>query len=296
MDEEILRKENGAPDAPEGTSPSDAGTEAENIQGNIQENIQLSSDAVPTEQEKAEAGLLPGTETRIEDRQGLEPSVPETSGNDVAADDAEGNFGAPEKSLGNPPADMPSAEKLFTQSQVNELTGKARMEGRSAGRRETAEYLYGRYGVDSEGAMDDLVGNAQRYDTAMEEFGTERKAWEAERSEYARRIAELGESVALLQSGIDPSRYDDAKAIIRAKGLEVTPETIGQELGTHPEWMGNRGKEDQNPNFRPDPAAESKPLPKSPESAIRVLGNEGGSQDGQGMSEEEYALSKLYKV
>lgn len=189
-----------------------------------------------------------------------------------------------------------SAEKLFTQSQVNELVGKTRMETRE----QTYRAIYGRYGVDSEEGMDELVGNAQRYETVRGEFDDARKSWDEASKARDSELAEVRERVALLESGIDADRYEDAKAIIRSKGLEVTVDSIKGELPTHPEWRkGGADKpiEAPNPNFRPDPTKDGAPAmqPES-ESTIKVLGNEGGAESSGRMSEEEYALNKLFKI
>lgn len=190
----------------------------------------------------------------------------------------------------NSDTEIPSAEKLFTQSQVNDLVGKTRMETRE----QTYRAIYGRYGVNDEIGMDELVGNAQMYETVRGEYDEAKKGWEETNASRDAELAKVKEHVALLESGIDKSRFDDAKAIIKAKGLEVTAENIQNELATHPEWNGSINKEDINPNFRPDPNLKPQTT-TSPESTIKVLGNEGNSDTG-GMSEEEYAMKKLFKL
>ena len=195
-----------------------------------------------------------------------------------------------EVSVENSDREIPSAEKLFTQSQVNDLVGKTRMETRE----QTYRAIYGRYGVNDEIGMDELVGNAQMYETVKGEYDEARKGWEETNASRDAELAKVKEHVALLESGIDKSRFDDAKAIIKAKGLEVTAENIQNELATHPEWNGSINKEDINPNFRPDPNLKPQTT-TSPESTIKVLGNEGNSDTG-GMSEEEYAMKKLFKL
>ena len=196
----------------------------------------------------------------------------------------------------NSDTEIPSAEKLFTQSQVNDLVGKTRMETRE----QTYRAIYGRYGVNDEIGMDELVGNAQMYETVRGEYDEAKKGWEETNASRDAELAKVKEHVALLESGIDKSRFDDAKAIIKAKGLEVTAENIQNELATHPEWNGsinsnyNINKEDINPNFRPNPNLKPQTT-TSPESTIKVLGNEGNSDTG-GMSEEEYAMKKLFKL
>lgn len=191
----------------------------------------------------------------------------------------------------NSDTEIPSAEKLFTQSQVNDLVGKTRMETRE----QTYRAIYGRYGVNDEIGMDELVGNAQMYETVRGEYDEAKKGWEETNASRDAELAKVKEHVALLESGIDKSRFDDAKAIIKAKGLEVTAENIQNELATHPEWNGSNINNDNiNPNFRPNPNLKPQTT-TSPESTIKVLGNEGNSDTG-GMSEEEYAMKKLFKL
>lgn len=206
-------------------------------------------------------------------------TVEEVSVGNVSAEDTE-----------NSDTEIPSAEKLFTQSQVNDLVGKTRMETRE----QTYRAIYGRYGVNDEIGMDELVGNAQMYETVRGEYDEAKKGWEETNASRDAELAKVKEHVALLESGIDKSRFDDAKAIIKAKGLEVTAENIQNELATHPEWNGSINKEDINPNFRPNPNLKPQTT-TSPESTIKVLGNEGNSDTG-GMSEEEYAMKKLFKL
>lgn len=206
-------------------------------------------------------------------------AVEEVSAENVSVEGAE-----------NSDTEIPSAEKLFTQSQVNDLVGKTRMETRE----QTYRAIYGRYGVNDEIGMDELVGNAQMYETVRGEYDEAKKGWEETNASRDAELAKVKEHVALLESGIDKSRFDDAKAIIKAKGLEVTAENIQNELATHPEWNGSINKEDINPNFRPNPNLKPQTT-TSPESTIKVLGNEGNSDTG-GMSEEEYAMKKLFKL
>lgn len=253
-------------DAAVTTDPDDAGKKAENVAAQDDGSNADSGDAdAPAENNQADD---------------VQPEDPKPE--DAATQGGDGTYD--------------STEKLFTQSQVNELVGKTRMETRE----QTYLAIYGRYGVDSEEGMDELVGNAQRYETVRGEFDDARKSWDEASKARDSELAEVRERVALLESGIDADRYEDAKAIIRSKGLEVTVDSIKGELPTHPEWIkGGAGKPEgsPNPNFRPDPTKDGAQAtqPES-ESTIKVLGNEGGAESSGRMSEEEYALSKLFKI
>lgn len=261
--DEILKKETlegVQTDGLEGTSTSS-------------DNVELNNSPVPTTEEIEDAGMA----NTGDEENAVTETVEESSESDINAPIEE---------------EIPPAEKLFTQSQVNDLVGKTRMETRE----QTYRAIYGRYGVDDEAGMDELVGNAQRYETLHDEYDSAKKNWETSDLARTSELAEVKEHVALLESGIDRNRFDDAKAIIKSKGLEVSVETIQNELATHPEWKGNSAPmEPVNPNFHKDPNATPQETP-SPKSTIQVLGNEGSSDTNSGMSEEEFAMKKLFKV
>ena len=264
--------------------------DSENLDGSVNgdsEKLDSTGDSINEDSENLDSN---GTDT-----DNLDGSINEDSTSDMQTDvpaetEAVEEVSVENSDTENSDTEIPSAEKLFTQSQVNDLVGKTRMETRE----QTYRAIYGRYGVNDEIGMDELVGNAQMYETVKGEYDEAKKGWEETNASRDAELAKVKEHVALLESGIDKSRFDDAKAIIKAKGLEVTAENIQNELATHPEWNGSNNKEDINPNFRPDPNLKPQTT-TSPESTIKVLGNEGNSDTG-GMSEEEYAMKKLFKL
>ena len=88
---------------------------------------------------------------------------------------------------------------------------------------------------------------------------------------------------ALLKSGISQGRWEDAKAILTAKGLDITQDNIISELQTHPEWLGNAQVNDmQNQSTKPlspqmaEQFAQGYPNPQKIEkpSVIRKVGSE----------------------
>lgn len=116
-----------------------------------------------------------------------------------------------------------ASEKMFTQSQVNDLVGRVRQEAREAAMKQLLE----RYGVDTEDNLNAMFGNGQRYELLEENYrGLETR--------YGDAMTEN----ALLKSQIVPGRWDDVKAILNSKGLEITPDNISLEMQTHPEWKG----------------------------------------------------------
>lgn len=200
---------------------------------------------------------------------------------------------APVPELNNTPTPEPVADetaptptpKMFSQDEVNELMGQVRAETRDR----TFKYVYGRYGVEDENGLDELIGNAQRYDTLKENTDAERNSWEEERRSRGSELCELKERLALLESGIDKDRYEDAKFILKGKGLEITPEAIANELATHPEWKKGEEKKTYTPE---EPAKPEIKVPEVP----NILGNEGSGMKAPEKSEEDVAMEKYFKI
>lgn len=117
----------------------------------------------------------------------------------------------------------PEHEKMLAQSQVNELVGKARKEGRESAMKE----LMSRYGVNNEEELDSIFGRGQAYDDLDYDFKNQGQSYKDAMAENA-----------LLKSHIDESRWEDVKLILGGKGLEVNAENISALLPSHPEWNG----------------------------------------------------------
>lgn len=115
-------------------------------------------------------------------------------------------------------------ERLLTQSQVNEIVGRTRTETREKALRE----IYDRYGVNDDEELNNIFGRGQAYDVLNDNYVSQ--------GDQLRQV--MAEN-ALLKSGISQSRWEDAKAILGAKGLDITQDNIISELQTHPEWLGN---------------------------------------------------------
>ena len=82
----------------------------------------------------------------------------------------------------------------------------------------------------------------------------------------------MKEENALLKSEVVPEKWEDAKLIIKGKGLDLTPETIASELATHPEWRGQVVQGDNAPQ-------QAKPM-------LEVLGDETESKPKQPTDDE----------
>lgn len=223
----------------------------------------VDSDVVPTEPEEQSE-----TETEEVEVQ----NEPESNPEPIAETETEQSNIAPTE--GEPV--LP--EKMLTQSQVNELVGRARQEGRESAMRE----LYGRYGVSNDEEMNDVFGRGQTYAALDDEYNKQKES-----------MVQLMTENALLKSNIDAARWDDVKYILKGKGYEVTPENIEAEIASHPEWRtaasvatastnveggGTMGGGPNQPQQQPQ---------QQPPTVLRRLGSEATVRDESADTEED---------
>ena len=187
------------------------------------------------------------------------------------------------------------ATKTFSQSQVDEIAGKVRKETREKVLKDTLS----RYGVNTMEELDDLMADAQRFATSKDDFAEKEAAWKQADEARSQELLSVKERVALLESGIDRNRFEDARLILRGKGLEVTAENIAAELATHPEWK----KQEPTPveqaglpfTKNPNPAPASNPNEAPTTIAVPTLGNNSADNPQPELSERERAL-RMFKV
>lgn len=248
----------------------------------VETPISLSTVIEPTEEEIEDAGLIE-TESDL-----IEEEIPVETETDAITTTTEVQE-EKEEVQENPFSIDGSATKTFTQSQVDEIAGKTRVDTRE----KTFKYIYGRYGVNNEEELDELVGKAQRYELLQEEYDTARNDWKSQTTQRDQELASIKEQVALMQSGIDSERYEDAKLILKGKGLEVNLENIERELATHPEWkkVSAQDSEMDKGYVKTDRGST---IETPVVSKVSVLGNEVSGYDGE--NEEEYALNRIFKV
>ncbi len=118
--------------------------------------------------------------------------------------------------------ELPISDKIFSQEEANALIGKARAEGRQSATNEILE----RFGVNSIEEIGDIIGKAQQFDYISEE--------------YSKANQELGEyrvKDTLTNANVLPEMFDDIKYYMKGKGVDITPESLGLELETHPNWL-----------------------------------------------------------
>lgn len=174
------------------------------------------------------------------------------------------------------PQQQQPMEKMLTQSQVNELVGRARQEGRESALKE----LYGRYGVSGDSELNDVFGRGQAYLTLDDDF-------KAEQSSNKALLAEN----ALLKTKVDESRWEDIKAILGSKNMDITPENIEAEIPTHPEWRQTVSVQQQQPQAQAQPQQDSlQPQPQQQpqqQAVLRKLGSESTAKNGGNGDDEE---------
>lgn len=229
---------------------------------------ELNSDPVPDVEEVADAEVVPDVKSG-DDVGPVEPVQGPLS------ELAEGEMAGTQETKSMP---------IFTQEDMNEKIGTTRVETRE----KTFKFIYDRYGVENEEQMDELFNNAQRFESLKESYDAEKADWSARDAARDAELAEIKEQVALMQSGIDSNRYDDAKLILKGKGLEVNLENIENELATHPEWKK------VEPQVGPAPFVK-KENPE-PVSKISVLGNSKDVKPANPELDERAQARKLFDL
>lgn len=208
-----------------------------------------------------------------------QPEAAETA----VSEDENGGESVPEPEAEQEQQQQPM-EKMLTQSQVNELVGRARQEGRESALKE----LYGRYGVSGDSELNDVFGRGQAYVTLDDDF-------KAEQSSNKALLAEN----ALLKTKVDESRWEDIKAILGSKNMDITPENIEAEIPTHPEWrqMAAAAQPQQQPQAQPQPQQDSlQPQPQQQQAVLRKLGSESTAKDGGNGDDDESEQERAMKL
>lgn len=298
----------------EGIIDADTSTATPNPEEEENGQVSLNNGTVPTLEEEENANIAPeptnpeafkeeNNSSLIGDTtENVEPETElseETNTNpEIESEPAVTEPVAPEENVVNPDSvSEATATKTFTQSQVDEIAGKVRKETRE----KTIRDIYSRYGVNTADELDNLMADAQRFATSQDEFAEKEAAWKQADDARSQELLSVKERVALLESGIDRNRFEDARLILRGKGLEVTAENIEAELATHPEWR----KQEPTPveaaglpfaksaNPAPTPAVEQTGAPTK--ISIPTLGNNSADNPQPELTERERAL-RMFKV
>lgn len=209
----------------------------------------------------------------------------ETAAEDAVSEDENGDESEPEPEAEpqqepQQPQQQQPMEKMLTQSQVNELVGRARQEGRESALKE----LYGRYGVSGDSELNDVFGRGQAYLTLDDDF-------KAEQSSNKALLAEN----ALLKTKVDESRWEDIKAILGSKNMDITPENIEAEIPTHPEWRQTVSVQQQAQPQQDSLQPQAQPQPQQ-QAVLRKLGSESTAKNGENGDDEESEKEQAMKL
>ena len=237
------------------------------------ESSEASSEVANEPEPQAETEAADNTQPTMS-----EPAVSE----DENGDESEPEPEAAEPQQETQPQQQQPMEKMLTQSQVNELVGRARQEGRESALKE----LYGRYGVSGDSELNDVFGRGQAYLTLDDDF-------KAEQSSNKALLAEN----ALLKTKVDESRWEDIKAILGSKNMDITPENIEAEIPTHPEWRqtvvaAQAQVQPQQDSLQP----QQQPQQPQQQAVLRKLGSESTAKDGGNGDDEESEQERAMKL
>lgn len=245
------------------------GAEASSEVANESEHSQAETDNIQPTMSEPEPEAA---ETAVSEDENGDESVPEP--------EAEAEPQQPQQEP--QPQQQQPMEKMLTQSQVNELVGRARQEGRESALKE----LYGRYGVSGDSELNDVFGRGQAYLTLDDDF-------KAEQSSNKALLAEN----ALLKTKVDESRWEDIKAILGSKNMDITPENIEAEIPTHPEWRqtvvaaAQAQAQPQQDSLQP----QQQPQPQQ-QAVLRKLGSESTAKNGGNGDDEESEKEQAMKL
>lgn len=247
------------------------------------ESSEASSEVANESESQAETDNTQPTMSEPEP-EAVETAVSEDENGDESEPEPEAEA-EPQQEPQQPQQQQQPMEKMLTQSQVNELVGRARQEGRESALKE----LYGRYGVSGDSELNDVFGRGQAYLTLDDDF-------KAEQSSNKALLAEN----ALLKTKVDESRWEDIKAILGSKNMDITPENIEAEIPTHPEWrqtisvqQQQQAQQPQQDSLQPQPQQAA----QQPQQAVlRKLGSESTAKDGGNGDDEESEQERAMKL
>lgn len=135
--------------------------------------------------------------------------------------------------------------ETFTKDRVNELMQK-RIE-------RSHQAFFRRYGVEDLNGLDQLFAKAKSVDglsQQIEELTKARQELQTSHDELESKNRELTKKYAFTSRNIRPEKYSDIETYFKGKGLDITEETLNEELKTHDDWynkantvvpLGNEG-------------------------------------------------------
>lgn len=126
--------------------------------------------------------------------------------------------------------------ETFTKERVNELMQK-RVE-------RSHQAFFNRYGVKDLNELDGLFGKANSVDelnAKIEELTKNGTDLQARFDELTNQNRDLTKKYAFTSHNIKPELYNDIETYFKGKGLDITEDTLNEELKTHPDWYNKSG-------------------------------------------------------
>ena len=124
-----------------------------------------------------------------------------------------------------------SSPAMFTKERVNELMQK-RIE-------RSHQAFFNRYGVKDLNELDDLFGKAKSIEglnQKIEELTKGNQDLQTRFDELTNQNRDLAKRYAFTSRNIKPELYSDIETYFKGKGLDITEETLNEELKTHMDW------------------------------------------------------------
>ena len=122
--------------------------------------------------------------------------------------------------------------EMFTKERVNELMQR-RIE-------RSHQAFFNRYGVQDLNGLDELFAKAKDVDglrQQIEELTKSGSDLQSKNDELMNSNRELTKKYAFTSRNIRPEKYSDIETYFKGKGLDITEETLNEELKTHADWF-----------------------------------------------------------
>ncbi len=129
-----------------------------------------------------------------------------------------------------------SSPQLFTKERVNELMQK-RVE-------RSHQSFFNRYGVKDLNELDDLFAKSKSVDglnQKIAELTASNTDWQNRYNELDGNHKEMAKKYAFTSRNIRPELYKDIETYFKGKNLDITEETLNEELKTHLDWCNKAG-------------------------------------------------------
>ena len=133
------------------------------------------------------------------------------------------------KPTGRRPGKVPP--ETFTKDRVNELMQR-RIE-------RSHQAFFNRYGVKDLNGLDELFGKAKSIDGLNEQIQTltkDKADLQSRFDELTNQHKDLSKKYAFTSRNVRPEMYGDIETYFKGKGLDITEETLNEELKTHADW------------------------------------------------------------